>query len=191
VRKKWAVDRQGGRSFPWLPHVAGRYYWSQIGAGSQGAVGDPNADTLYAQPFIVPDDATYTAIAIHQTTGTTGSARLGIYSDDGAGYPGALVLDAGTVTLTGTGAKEIVISQALSRGWHWVAGVWSVATGVYEAFTVAGTIPLLGAASATGQTTNYAYVEVAHPFGALPNPFTPGGTLGLASTGNVKIMLKI
>jgi len=188
-KKSFVVNRQGGRSLPWLPHTAGRYYWSQIGVGSTGAVGDPDADTLYAQPFFVPDNATYTAIAIHQTTTTTGSARLGIYND-GGGVPTTLVLDAGTVTLTGTGAKEIVISQALTRGWYWVAGVWSVATGVYQAFTVAGSLNWLGADDTTGQTTNYAYYSIAHAFAALPNPFG-SGALGLASTGNVKIMLKI
>jgi hypothetical protein len=45
-----------------------------------------------------------------------------------AGTPNSLIVDAGTVGVTTTGAKEIVINQTLSPGIVWLAMVSQVAT---------------------------------------------------------------
>jgi hypothetical protein len=73
------------------------------------------ANTLYAVPFIVTDTTTFTRIGINVTTLSTGSARLGIYNFANAA-PTTLVSDCGTVAVTGTGEKEITISQSLAAG---------------------------------------------------------------------------
>src|SRR5688500_9696138 len=76
----------------------------------------PSNQQMRAMPFIIPNALTLDRIACETTVdGEAGSVvRLGIYADDGNGYPGALVLDAGTVAGDGGAAvKEITISQAL------------------------------------------------------------------------------
>jgi len=194
-KKSFTTERQTGRSLPWLPHRTGRYYWTQIGVGATGATGDPNVNTLYAFPIFIPDLATYTRIAIHTTTAGTGSARLGIYNDN-TGVPGSLVLDAGTVARSGTGAKEITISQSLARGWYWTAYVADQQDGIHRGFAQAGCLSWLGAADTTGQTTNYTNWQVAFTYATLPDPFQAGGALGGAAPGTsgidcFKIMLAI
>ena len=78
------------------------------------------ANWLYYLPIYVPSLFTYTGIICQVTTGASGiTGRLGIYNWSGGG-PGALALDAGTVLCSGTGSKEITISQALDAGWYFL-----------------------------------------------------------------------
>lgn len=63
------------------------------------------------------------AVTTAAGAGGGGVVRLGIYSDDGTGRPGTLILDAGTVDATTTGVKEITISQAVTRGVYWLVAV--------------------------------------------------------------------
>lgn len=51
------------------------------------------------------------------------TVRLGIYASGASGMPGALILDAGTIDSTGTGLKEINISQLVPAGRIWLAAV--------------------------------------------------------------------
>ena len=176
---------------PWMYHVSGRYYWSQVGTGAQGAVATPAVNTLYGQPFFVPFTRTYDRISVHQTTQSVGNAaRLGIYNDS-TGTPGSLVLDAGTISQTGTGAKEITISQSLSPGWYWLAYVANTGAGVFEGWTAtASCLGWLGCTTTTGTNANPTFVSVAFAYAALPDPFTGGSALANTNTGCMKIMLR-
>jgi hypothetical protein len=61
------------------------------------------------------------AVNHNNTVTANETARLGIYSDDGNGYPGTLLLDAGTVDLgTATALKPITISQVVTTGIYWL-----------------------------------------------------------------------
>jgi hypothetical protein len=161
-------------------------------------VAQPAANVLYAQPIIIPDAATYTGIAIQVTTAASGSARLGIYSDAN-GLPDSLILDAGTVSLTTAGAKEIAISQFLSPAWYWLAFVSNTGAAVYSGYSASGSVPWLGVATPTNKTTNYTFFRVSFTYGPLPATFPSGGvidgatdaTSGPVNTGNIKIMLKL
>ncbi len=191
--KRYAIDRQITTTTPWMAHVAGRYYISQVLTGSQSAnLAQPAANTLIGQPFFVPVTATYTGIAIHVTTAAAlTEARLGIYNDN-TGVPGSLVLDAGTVATTSTGAKEITISQSLSGpAWYWVACVTNSGTPLYSGCTPASNLSWLGVTTTTGTNNVYAAWTVAFTYAALPDPFTGGGALSNVSTAALKIMLKI
>lgn len=78
---------------------------------------------LYYTRAFAPAAYTYDRISFYLSivAGTTGTARLGVYTDV-AGRPGALVLDAGTVAITaGVALKEITINQALAQGAYWLA----------------------------------------------------------------------
>ena len=106
-----------------IGRVAGRYYRPAVGANSALAFALANG-TEFAVPFFVSADDTFDRIAINVTVaGAAGSViRLGIKKESG-GAPGDLVLDAGTVDSTGTGAKTITISQSLTAGWYWLVAV--------------------------------------------------------------------
>lgn len=106
--------------------LSGAYYQSQF-ATSQGVTGLTN-NNLRAAPFTVFGRTSFSGLVLEVTTaGPAGAAmRLGIYADDGTGYPGALILDAGTVLADSTGFKEIAITQALARGLYWLVAVGEV-----------------------------------------------------------------
>jgi hypothetical protein len=48
---------------------------------------------------------------------------MGIYSSNSDNFPGSLVLDAGTIDCSSTGSKAITVSQTLTAGLYWLAGV--------------------------------------------------------------------
>ena len=105
---------------------------------------------LYFLPIIVPSKYTYTGILCNVASALAGiTGRMGVYAWSGGG-PGALLLDAGTVSLATTGAKEIVISLTLDAGWYFLAftadGVATMRT--VDAATAAG-VPLGGVTNTT------------------------------------------
>ena len=142
--------------------------------------------TAYAQPFSITKTVTLTSIATNvATAGGTGSVcRFGIYADS-SGYPGALLLDAGTVP-TVTGSQTITgpsgLSLVLTPGVYWVVIAPQVGTGpvvimysgVFGARFVSGTSKVysVGGWTITSVTAG------------LPNPFTAGGT-GIVINGSV------
>lgn len=78
------------------------------------------AGRIYYIPIFVEETTTYIAICINVETLDAGTADLRIFVWDD-GLPGALILSAGTVDTGGTGAKEIAISQELTRGYYFLA----------------------------------------------------------------------
>jgi hypothetical protein len=96
-------------------------------------------------PIWVPETATYTKIAVHNTgTHATGTCRIGIYNADTELEPSTLLLDAGTVALDTAAVKEITISQSLNRGLYYGAAVanqsvnWRTQSIIAWHFTVNG-----------------------------------------------------
>jgi hypothetical protein len=86
-------------------HIVNRYYGNPIETGTTTT--GLSANNLYGIPFYAPGTAGYTSIGLEITTGAAHSGRLGIYADNGAGLPGALVLDAGTIDCSSTGYKSV------------------------------------------------------------------------------------
>jgi hypothetical protein len=79
--------------------------------------------TFRCTPWWCPSNGTLTKIGLEVTlAGSTGAVmRLGIYNDDGTGYPGTLLLDAGTIDGTVVAVSELTISQAVTAGTlYWV-----------------------------------------------------------------------
>jgi hypothetical protein len=160
-----------------LPHVSGRYYGCPLTANPY-----PTrtltlvAATMYAMPFLVGATHSYDRISIHVTTaGAAGKlAQLGIYADSG-GVPGALILDAGNVSVASTGGKEININQSLARGWYWLACL-SDGTPILRSYQGSYLFGWLGHTTGV-DTTYYGGMTVAQAFGALPDPFTGGAVL--------------
>lgn len=109
---------------------SGEYYVPQ-GCGGSSSNGFSSYEKEWAIPIYIPETYTFSAICCYCDTLTASSvARLGIrYPHASSGGPGTLLLDAGTVSTATTGAKEIAISQQLTKGWWWLTAAMQVATG--------------------------------------------------------------
>jgi len=127
-----------------VPLVASRFYGLPAGAtpGTLLTV----TGTLYAYPYFVPGPATIKTLGIDTTTGQTGGgAFIGIYADNGAGYPGALVATSNnTAALAATSGAAVqnytpTTALSLSGGLYWLASI----------FTASGTFPTVADVSAT------------------------------------------
>lgn len=90
--------------------------------GTKSVVIPAEADLEY-QPVVIPKALSVDRIAAEVTiVGTVGAVvRLGIYDMGADGKPGALILDAGTISGTSATVQEIIIAQALTPGVKWLA----------------------------------------------------------------------
>jgi hypothetical protein len=131
------------------------------------------ANRLYGIPVYISEACTVTKIGLETTAGNAGNARLGIYNMDSDALPSTLVLDAGTVTTTSTGEKEISISQALAAGWYFLGVVFDAGGAVSETRGIGtasnGSFIYGGSSAATLGTSVAPYVS--HTYGALPSSF--------------------
>ena len=143
----------------------------------------PATNTLWAMPFVVSKVTKFDTISFEVTTLIAAkSARVGIYSDNGNCYPGALIFDSGAVSVATTGVKDTTITaglQVLMPGLYWLT--WETDSTVTLQIRIlpgAGTCIGFGGIPNTMGTTSpgFAY-SVAHTFGALPNPYTAAATL--------------
>ena len=151
----------------------GEYLWPApiLAAGDQALVGNK----LYAIQCPVVRAMTLDRLAawVKVASGIAGSvARLGIYNNGTNLYPGTLALDAGTIATDSIGIKAITINKSLTKGLYWLA---LLADTDFSIRYVGFTFSLLGA-HPTDLTSGLASWDVAQTYGALPDPFTAGGT---------------
>ncbi len=103
-------------------HRVGDYFFG-LPVWADAAVAVP-ADRIYASPFVVARDLTVDRIVIEVTAADPGKiARLGIYEDGTNLYPGALVIDASTVSVAAIAEVAATIDQALTKGLYWLVFV--------------------------------------------------------------------
>lgn len=175
--------------FAYVPWVHGRFYG--LPAGGTPVAVLTVASTLYAYPVYIPSIVTVASLNLSVTTGqTAGASHLGIYADNGAGYPGALVYDSGalvsasTALVTDTG----IAGTVLQPGLYWMASIYSASgtyisvAGVSAVYTQAlnaalGSDTAAHALAASAQAATG--ISVAGTYGALPSTFTSGATLTL------------
>ncbi len=126
-----------------LPLVASRFYG--LPAGSTPGTLLTVTATLYAYPYYISGPSTIKTLAIDTTTGQTGGAAfIGLYADNGAGYPGNLVTNSNnTVALAATSGAAVqtytpTTALSLPAGWYWLASI----------FTASGTFPTVADVSA-------------------------------------------
>lgn len=123
------------------------------------------ADRIYALPFVIAREASFTKLGANVTDATAaGNFKRGIYRDrGGAGGPGLLVADSGDIAVDGTGEKIGTIgSFTLSPGLYWQVFLASAAPS-FSAATFAW-FPLGNADIANG----YRYAFRAFTYAALP-----------------------
>ena len=153
----------------------GSYFQSLYAAGCDDNNSGITDDTLYAIAFFVPRLTTWDRIGIHVVTAGAGltKGRLGIYRNGTNGYPGALLEDCGEIDVDNANTLEnLAISQQLPAGLYWLALIsdgqptvaysqqyWAISPG-----------------AVTDLSTFSICWTVAQAYGALPDPFTGGGT---------------
>lgn len=171
-------------------YVAGNWY-STMASATTAMSAALVENTLYAMPFYCGKSHTFQALSMDVTgLGGAGSVlRMGIYQDNGSGYPGALIIDGSTVAATTpTGGKSVSISQALSAGvWYWLAAAaqGSVTTPTVEAgafggssgyILASGLSPLGG--NGPGSSIDWGgYAAVSGASGALPGTYPASAPL--------------
>ena len=163
IRSPWQVLRTG-EYHVFLPYTL---------VNNSGVL---TVDILYTAPAVIPRQLTVDRIAVQVTTAAAAGkkARLGIYRDGTNLYPGSLVLDAGEVAVDSTGVKTITINQTLGKGNYWLVVVSDGAPTLRFSTGVAAS-PL--GLDGTNFYSTQSYWSVAHTYGALPDPFTGGGTM--------------
>ncbi len=133
------------------------------------------ANTLYAHPLLIPRNLTIDRIAVEIRTGDAGKiARLGIYRDGTNLYPGALVIDSGEISVAAIGVVAATVSQALTKELYWLAILSNGVPATNGAVLVPGGI--LGWSNLHTYVSNPGW-SVAQAYGALPDPFTAGGSM--------------
>lgn len=154
-------------------------WYSAPNTGASLTTGAPTANILRVIPFIVAKTTTIDQMAINVTTAVAGHARVGIYADNGNNYPGALVVEATSVTQIDTGTIGVKIATnglpvTLQPGLYWLAIVGNAAPTI-RSFGVGSMLPVLGYASTLPTSAQFGWL-VAFTYAALPNPFTLGGS---------------
>lgn len=158
--------------------VSGRYYTFTFGSVSTLSSIGNGGFRLY--PVRIRERITIDQIACEITAGGSSGAvaRLGIYKDNGYGYPGALLIDAGTVVATAIAAPASSISQVIEPGLYWFAAALQGAPVSEPTFrTSTGGDPSIGALTMleTIQSANVGYGTTGIT-GALPSTFPAGAT---------------
>lgn len=165
---------------PTFSYRSGHYYIS--GQATVTTTATCTLDHLRLHPYVVPSTLSIAKLGLSVTgAGGAGSViRLGIYADNGSGYPGALVLDAGA-GIDGTSAtvQEITLenAQVLDAGLYWFGGVGQVGTAAtVRTFATPGNnspMPMsYGTSAPTTALTAGGYVQQSGASGALPATFT-------------------
>jgi hypothetical protein len=155
-----------------------------IGLRTASATATLVADRIYTCPIIIPRTATADRINVEITSTSASSIRLGIYEESG-GIPGALLLDAGTISAATTGNKEITISQELTPGIYFLC-LLAEATPTVDAIEEADLLVHYG--GNTPHSDNLlTQIYGGQAYGALPSTFP---TVSMTNQDMPKISLR-
>lgn len=134
------------------------------------------ANRLYAVPLVVPRDLTIDRLAVNVTVGDSGKkARLGVYNNGTNLYPGTLVKDFGEISVASTGVVAASAEQSLTKGIYHLAIVSDGAPTIRRAQYNDVFLNVLGILSTNFVSNRQAWI-VTQTYGALPDPFTAGGS---------------
>lgn len=132
------------------------------------------ADTLYVAPFEVRSQQAFDRIGAEVTVAGTGSTvfRLGIWRMANDGFPGELILDAGTINGTSATEQLITISQTLDFGWVWLGAAAQTVTGSPTLRSAANGMAVMvpepaGATTASGLQCGHRFDSISGAFASL------------------------
>jgi len=148
-------------------------YYAAIDNDVAASSGVILADHLYATVFPVLRTATFDKIGIEIDTLEAGkSAYLGIYEDDGNGYPAGLRVDAGALSLGTAGLQSLTINEQLKAGNLYYLAILGNNTATFKIYYQnMATLWTLGFATALGNQAAVHDWHIAQAYGVLPDPF--------------------
>lgn len=165
-----AADKLSLAALDYLRYRRAGLYHAGINASTLAGLAT-SANNQDMMPFYVPVTQAFDRIAINVTSLAAGNARLGIYADSGAVYPGELVLDAGVVTTGTIGIRALTINLMLAPGLYWLARLQDAAPSL-QGLTPAGMLALgsedLGISACTGYRLSRPYAD------GFPSSFPSG-----------------
>lgn len=135
-----------------------------------------SGDMLYAVPIFTNTGGVISTLLIKQRGGTTGSVRLGLYSNIAkAAYPNQLLFDSGDLNFTGTSLLTAAANRRVAPGLYWLVLLFNAAA-VSNAVQVdhlksQAMFPLLGIAADLAAVNFGVGWRHAQAFGALPATF--------------------
>lgn len=162
---------------------SGNYYPLVTGTGPTPIA--HTANTLRAWPIIVPKGFTFSGFVTEITTNVGASTyRIGIYTDNGSGYPDALVANSDVGNIDSAAAAAIRTSTlaanvTLTPGLYWLA-LNNTHTPTFRCWTASAQVPIGGTLAISGLAPVVGW-SVSLAYAAMPATFTAGAT-GL-STG--------
>lgn len=159
-------------------------YIFPLGGAALASLATLGNSIIRLSPWIVESPFSITKFGAEVVTvGDAGSkVRLGMYLDDGTGYPGALLFDAGQIAGDSATVQELTVNQALPVGILWVAaGCQAAATTqpVLRGHNTGNSSVYLGSSvipTAAGMQLGYQMTGIS---GALPAT----APAGMATTG--------
>lgn len=115
---KWAATAGGGVGTRHWVNSGGGAYWLFPGCATRTTRSDSmSANQTYHTPWVITEECTLEALAITVQTSGVGNARLAVQSAGRTFQPTAVVVDAGTVSVSSPGLKTITgLSTVLSPG---------------------------------------------------------------------------
>jgi hypothetical protein len=182
----------------WRPlYQVGSYFCTPAEDAVSGSI---TVGSEWTIPFQVMQTINCDQIAIDVSAlSLTAVTRLGIYKNvdltnnpPKTYYPGAVLLDAGTVDVTATGIRSIAISQTMTPGIYWFVLKTTTASAAMRLYNSAATIgnPLLGLGFDGGTTTFtrtfLGFRRTGLAAGAFSDPYPAGATL--TSSTNMPIV---
>lgn len=88
-------------------------YNDNISASTTGAL---TINVIRTVDFDVEFPCTLADLVVEITTGTSGNERIGVWADDGTGYPGLLLYDSGDIAITAPAVKTVSPGLLLTPG---------------------------------------------------------------------------
>lgn len=166
-----AINRQDRQQF----FRSGNYYSLAIAQSAHATLAHI-ANTLRVWPWIISEPVILNEVRLEVTTLIAASIiRMGLYSDNGAIYPGSLIISSDFDAAT-TGVKTVSFAGSpitLKPGLYWLA-TNSNAAPLCRSVAVAAIAPVLGVSASMGTNGGNTNFSIAQAFGALPATF-PGG----------------
>ena len=144
--------------------------------------GSMAANILRAVPLLSASQAVLEAVGVEVTTlNAAATIRLGVYADDGTGYPGALIQDLGTVSPATIGVKIVTaLSIPVPAGQPlWIVFNTNSAT-TCRALALGAHPALLGMPAGAGSAAGIAYTSALAYASGLPATFPAGATVATA-----------
>lgn len=163
--------------------LTGQYFYPVSGGGS-GTSALPNGSLRVVQwAILVPTSITRLGVDV-STVGEAGSKyRPGLWADNGANYPSALLVDAGQLAGDSTGWKDGAAVLTLAPGVYWLGGTAQAAATTPPTIRIcSGYNPVwplpLGTSLPTTAVSAMGYFTASGvaSSGALPDPFPAGAT---------------